>query len=431
MQTFLLLAPLLLPCRLEAPTDLEWAGKFWAEASIEGRDRIAEEWLLSEPEFQSAYDALSKGRVYPKDAPSGYILRKRTGSGGLVHPYLILVPENYTPEHKWPMRLELHGGMGAEEWDPDKAEWAGGWNKTGGGLVVLPAGWRDSMWWHASQAENIEAILRDVSANWNVDEDRIVAVGNSDGGAALFFLAMRMPDRFAGYAGYVAPPDRLVRADFEPDGQMHIDNLARQRFHLGFGERDIKVPIKHLRKYMELFESVGALLDWYVLEGQGHSLKISDERHQQFLKFVYGIRRKALPDELSWSTERTDRYARRSWLRIDKLSPSTGRTKVDTSRLLPRWGTSIQLRGKTVPRVPFGTVHLKRSANEISVTTSGVEGFTLLISPAQFDLDLPLTLKVNGSLVRNEIPKPSVKTMLHWAARDDDRTKLFASAWSQ
>jgi|GEM_PF-2177722 len=434
MTSSLLLLPLLLLQASAEPDAPErsheaWAAEFWAGPTVEERNRVARAWIATEPPFVEVLAALEDGRRYATDAPKGYLLRKRTGSGGLVHPYLIIVPEHYTPDRTWPVRLELHGGMGAGPWDPEAAEWAGGWNRAGDQFMVIPAGWWGSKWWQASQVENIEAILRELRATWNVDEDRVVAVGTSDGGAGLFFLAMRTPDRFASYAGFVAPPDRLVRAEMEPDGQMHVPNLGGQRFHFGFGEHDRKVPLKYIERYMELFDSFGADLDWYVLEDQGHSLTLPEEKLNSFIDFMGGSRRDALPDRLSWSTEDPERYGRRAWLRIDALTVDAAERPVDEARLLPRWGTRLQLRGPTAPRVPYGTLEATRDGNHISIHAEQVGSFTLLLSPRELDLDQPVRLEVNGALVREELIAPSVATLLHWAARDDDRRRLFAAEW--
>lgn len=283
------------------------------------------------------------------------------------------------------------------------------------------------MWWEWRQVENIEAILAEVRATWNIDENRVLAYGCSDGGAALFFHAMWQPDRFAGYAGSVAPPDRLVRADFRPDGQLHVSNLSRQRFHLDYGATDRKVPKRHAERYLELFEQNGAHIDWVMHAGQGHSLALPQERLRELASFFEHTRRDPLPDRLSWATERTDRYARRSWLVIESLTPPTADHEVDESNLLPRWGTSIQLRGPTSEREPWGSVELELDGNTIRATTRRVERFALLLSPNEFDLDRPVLVVLDGQQVFNEVLTPSPEVLLRWAARDDDRTLLFAA----
>jgi hypothetical protein len=79
------------------------------------------------------------------------------------------------------------------------------------------------------------------------------------------------------------------------------------------------------------------------------------------------------------------------------------------------------------PQKPSGRVDLTRSGNRVEATTRGVGGFTLLISPDQFDLSQPLTVSVNGKTAFEGRVERDVKTLLTWAARDNDRTLLFAA----
>jgi hypothetical protein len=414
---------------LPAPADegqlQDLIDRFWAAVGDPERAEAAAMIAASGAPFDAVYGALRRGRTYSDDVPRGRLLRTRVGINGLTHPYLIIVPDDYTPDRTWPLRLDLHGGMGASEWTEADGAWARGWTTTTGAFVVLPAGWWDSMWWEWSQAENVEAILREVQATWNIDENRVVAYGGSDGGAALFFHAMRRPDRYTGYAGHVAPPDRLTRADFRPDGQMHPSNLDGQRFHLGFGELDRKVPLQHVTRYMELFQSHGAAIDWYVLAGQGHALTLPAEREDELAVFLWRNTRDPLPDRVSWATERVDRYARRSWLVIEELDVTD--TRVDESNVLPRWGTPIQLEGPTVPRVPWGRVVVEREGNRFVATAERVTRFRLLLSPDEVDLSRNIVVEVNGQVLFDRRVDPSIETLLTWAVQDDDRTRLFAA----
>jgi dienelactone hydrolase len=399
--------------------------RFWSATTVEARAPIANEVIEEGHAFDAVADALRTQRRYSLPAPTGRLLRTRKSD--LTFPYVILVPENYDPSRRYPVRFELHGGMGAPEWDATGGDWAQNWRPVQNQIVILPAGWWDAMWWEHSQALNFEAILREVRATWNIDENRVVLSGTSDGGAGVFFCAMRTPDRFAGFAGFVAPPDRLTREDFRPDGQMHVSNLFGARFLLVYGEHDKLVPLKYIEQYMELFEPHAASLEWYVLPGQGHDLRLPEAREQQFAKFLWGTVRDPLPDRLSWSTERTDRYARRSWLRIDALEPSEAKDKVEPINLLPRLGTSLQRRGPTVPRMPWGRVELERDGNRVSATTQRVKRFTVFLSPDEFAFDEPITVVVDGETRFEGRVEPSVATLLERAAVDDDRAMLFAA----
>ena len=76
---------------------------------------------------------------------------------------------------------------------------------------------------------------------------------------------------------------------------------------------------------------------------------------------------------------------------------------------------------------PSGRVDLVRSGNRIEARTRGVATFRLLLSPDQFDLAKPITVVVNGRTVVDRIVPADVRTLLKWAARDNDRTMLFGA----
>jgi hypothetical protein len=56
-----------------------------------------------------------------------------------------------------------------------------------------------------------------------------------------------------------------------------------------------------------------------------------------------------------------------------------------------------------------------------------VAAFTLLLSPDQFDLNRAVTVVVNGRTVFERVVQSDIRTLLKWAARDNDRTMLFAA----
>ena len=49
-------------------------------------------------------------------------------------------------------------------------------------IYIMPAGWSDAPWWSDAQAGSLRAILEDVKREYNVDENRVVVSGVSDGG---------------------------------------------------------------------------------------------------------------------------------------------------------------------------------------------------------------------------------------------------------
>lgn len=384
--------------------------------------RACEALKLAEPTPLAVYEALAKGRPLPARPATG-VVSGVLQIAGKPHPYRIMVPRSYNPARAYPVRFELHGGMGAEEWDPAAGKWCAPWRPARNRIIVLPAGWDRSMWWERSQVANFARLLRLLKRRYHVDENRIVLSGNSDGGAALYFQAMRCPDPWAAYNGFVAPPDRLCRKEFRVDGQMHMCNLAGQRFVLTFGQRDRLVPVQHLRKYLDAFTQAGALLDTGILEGQGHGLRLPPARQRAHTR-VFGRVRDPLPDKLSWATEDPERYGLRSWVKIDALGEAD---EPAAGVILPRHGTAIQLRGPSMPRRPFGRLDVARQGNAVRIKAQNVRRFRLLIAPGEFDLQAPLRIEVEGHPPIIRRIEPSLEVLLRWTMELDDLQRLFVA----
>jgi PDZ domain-containing protein len=105
-----------------------------------------------------------------------------------------------------------------------------------------------------------------------------------------------------------------------------------------------------------------------------------------------------------------------------------------------RGNKSVTLTGKYAPTVlageaeamfppqrDSGRVDLVRAGNTVRVTSTGVGAFTLLLSPDQFDLNRAVSVVVNGRTAFEGPVQKNVRSLLKWAARDNDRTMLFAA----
>ena len=68
-----------------------------------------------------------------------------------------------------------------------------------------------------------------------------------------------------------------------------------------------------------------------------------------------------------------------------------------------------------------------REGNTVTIEAYYVPRLTLLISPDALDLDRPIRLVTNGEVSFEGRVEPSVAILQKWAARDHDRTMLFAA----
>src|SRR4029077_20278154 len=74
-----------------------------------------------------------------------------------------------------------------------------------------------------------------------------------------------------------------------------------------------------------------------------------------------------------------------------------------------------------------GRVDLTRAGNLITASTRGVAAFTLLLSPDQFDFAKPVKVVANGRTVFDGRIEKNLRTLLKYAASDNDRTMLFGA----
>jgi S1-C subfamily serine protease len=105
-----------------------------------------------------------------------------------------------------------------------------------------------------------------------------------------------------------------------------------------------------------------------------------------------------------------------------------------------RGGESVRVTGRYAPTVlpgesdamfprqhESGRIDLHRTGNRVDAKSRGVAAFTLLLSPDQFELNRNVTVVVNGRTAFDGVVKKDIRTLLTWAARDNDRTMLFAA----
>ena len=135
--------------------------------------------------------------------------------------------------------------------------------------------------------------------------------------------------------------------------------------------------------------------------------------------------REPSPARLTWETE-VMTHNRAHWLVIDKLGTQTGdaRSLSDANDYSRNGALPIPLFDR---HTPSGRVDLVRTGNSVEATTRGVAAFTLLVSPDAFDLSQPIKVTSNGKVVFEGKVQPSAATLLKWAARDNDRTMLYAA----
>jgi hypothetical protein len=190
------------------------------------------------------------------------------------------------------------------------------------------------------------------------------------------------------------------------------------------GGKDRLYPISIVEPYTRHLMNQGVQIDYHPQPDGEHNTAWWPQMKDVFEKFVMDHPRDPDPDRLTW--EAADAVHNRAhWLVIDALgsAPEEAKYLQDANIFTDSLGTDPLF---TWPAPP-GRVDLVRSGNTVQATTMGVAAFTLLLSPDKFDFKQPVIVTSNGREVFHARVQPSLDTLMKWAARDNDRTMLYAA----
>src|SRR6267142_6958548 len=148
-------------------------------------------------------------------------------SDGFVHNFAVNVPPNYDPARRYQVRFQLHGGVGGRTTNEPRGTGEIGALAGAEQFYVLPYSWIEAPWWGDDQVLNLSAIVDDLKRTYNIDENRVVVAGVSDGGTGAYYIAMRETTPYASFLplnGFI-----MVLANEEIDqGQLFPDNLRNK-----------------------------------------------------------------------------------------------------------------------------------------------------------------------------------------------------------
>ncbi len=394
--------------------------KFWTDGN-------AGDVINAGVTFDDALKRLKAGRTYAAQK-TGVIMLGNTTADGLQHFYAVNIPPNYDPRKRYQVRFQLHGGvMGRSSNQPrgngDIGSLAGVEQ-----IYVLPYAWDEAPWWSEDQLLNLNAILDSLKRTYNVDENRVVLSGVSDGGTGTFYVAMRNTTPFASFLplnGFILVLDG---GDLN-DGNLP-NNLVNKPLFVVNGGRDPLYPTSRTGPGIRHMMDYGVDISYHPQPGAAHNTAWWPDLRDTYEKFVAGHPRNPHPDKLTWETSDLA-HNRAHWLVIDELGDRPGDAQFtfdvndDPAAIIPDFAatTGTMFRWTKKP----GRVDLERDGNTVHVRSRGVAAFTLLLSPDRFDFTKPVKVVVNGRTVFEGLVKKDLKTLMKWAAVDNDRTMLFGA----
>lgn len=176
-----------------------------------------------------------------------HVANERGTKGG----YSLYVPEYYDPARSWPVVFALHGGSGhgrAFLWTWIREA------RSRGVILVAPTA-RGDTWALMGpdiDSENLDAVLETVRRDRNVDQDRLLLTGMSDGGTFAYVSGLRGASPFT----HLAP----ISAAFHPMMLELIDRpkLAGRPIYLTHGTHDWMFDIEAAHLADQILRGNGA-----------------------------------------------------------------------------------------------------------------------------------------------------------------------------
>ena len=303
---------------------------FWEARTDDEVSAASADILATNVTIEEVWPRLRAGRTYDRSAPTGRLLLSRTNRDGLEHEYVVLIPDNYDPANRYPVRVYLHGGVSRP-----KRENGEFWRNEAritrnDAVVVIPSGWSESLWWQDSQIENLSGILHDLKRTYNLDENKVFLLGISDGATGAYYQGFKATTPWAAFLPLNGHPVVLANPATDSDGDIHVTNLRNKPLFVINGDEDPLYPTSSVRPFLSLFDAAGVLIDFRAQPNAGHDTSWWEDEAPAMDAFMAEWSRRPLPPRLSWETETTDRYNRAHWLVIDELGAVEGEPSLES-----------------------------------------------------------------------------------------------------
>lgn len=219
-----------------------------------------------DPSLRSDPDALARSMQPPRQNETGvmHIDNEPRTRGG----FSLYVPETYTPDRAWPLVVALHGGSGHGRgflwnWLRDARSF--------GVILVAPTSAGNSLGstWALmgddNDTPNLARIVALVRERWNVDPERLLLTGMSDGGTFCYISALDNGSPFT----HLAP----VSATFHP---MLISMADAERMQglpifLTHGALDWMFPVEVARQAQRALSAAGASVTYREIDDLSHT----------------------------------------------------------------------------------------------------------------------------------------------------------------
>jgi poly(3-hydroxybutyrate) depolymerase len=315
----------------DTPRDL--VRKILSTTDAKERAALVDALVARDPEPREVAKCLAQGRDYAGDVPKGWLDRTVQGSDGKERPYLLYVPQDYTPGKRYPFLVDMHGGVSRpsvlshDDFEQMKFFWAEHAEREGW-FLAIPSGQTGAEWWTGVGSGSVLSILAGTRRTYDIDENRVFATGFSDGGSGSYYLGLTSPTLLAG----IVPLNGHIAVAQAGGLQVHLRNLVNVPIYAVNTTDDRLYPPESMRPLIDALKDLGANVTWHVIEGYGHDPSYLPGERPTIETWLDQRRRDPQPGRVVWEGATPGRVF---WLRVTELGERKGDAFPDVNPKLP------------------------------------------------------------------------------------------------
>jgi predicted peptidase len=178
---------------------------------------------------------------------------------GVTYRYQVYVPNDYSADKQWPLLVDLHGnGAQGNDGIRQTAHFLGEEIRLKRTrfpmLIVFPQAAPETTWSTAAMQDMVNAEMDSALREFRGDPGRVYLSGFSMGGAGVYDIAARWPERFAALvaiSGFVPQDDNAL-----------VQRLRLIPLRIVHGANDERVPVDGARRFAADLKNAGASVQY-------------------------------------------------------------------------------------------------------------------------------------------------------------------------
>src|SRR4030095_10147633 len=270
------------PVHGAASIDAAFKG-FWDAPTASAAEKTSHAVLITGVSFDEAWKRLKTGRTYSKEKTG--LIRRPASLGGVTIDNIIEVPAEYDATKKWPLRVQLHGGVGRDRRDAPQPQSASIPGEPQ--IYIEPQAYWEAAWWHTIQVDNILGLLDFVRRKYNVDEAQTYITGISDGGDGTLFFALREPNPWSSCLSLNGQPLVLADRDARIEGNLYLGDLVQRALYIVNGDHDPLYPAESVTPIVDAMRSAGVTPVYHIQPNERHDVHWWPEERASYEMFVH------------------------------------------------------------------------------------------------------------------------------------------------